>query len=128
MNRIDARRADRGDTSYVARRTTRRRRRIIPDHAELRVRKPGLLASFLPRRRARVDAVWELGIAVSLPFQPAPNDRLELDLVLGPLNDRFELVGIVRSVEPSPMRPGEWRVEMEYERLCGPLRMCLRAM
>ena len=127
MNRAEARRADQGDTSFVVRQTTKRHKRFVPANAELSVRRQGLRGLF-GRLSACVDSLCELSMTATLGWKPALREELRLDLRIGPYGERFEILGVVKLVEPSPERANGWRVEIEFARTPAALKVCLRSI
>jgi len=125
INRADARRADAGDTSFVVRKTTQRHKRIVPDNAELWIRRGGWRA-LLGRRPARIDSLCELTMTVTTVWKPVVDEEVKLHLTLGRFSERFEIDGKVTRIEPSPGGAAGWRVFIDTVRAPGPFKICLR--
>ena len=125
INRADARRADAGDTSFVVRKTTKRHKRVVPDHSVLTIRREGWRALF-GRRAARVDSLCELSMTITTSWKPIENESLTLHLTLGRYGERFEIDGKVTRIEPSPGGAVGWRVIIDTARAPGPFKICLR--
>jgi len=124
MDKAELRQAERG-TGYLDRRDTTRHLKIHLPCCEVSVRPSAFLGFLSGNPARRVVDLSECDVAVEVSRQLQRGARVRVRLRIGRYEETFEADALVRAC---PMEAGSFVAYLEFTRVPGDLRSCIREM